>query len=67
LSTSPIILFAALMPAGLCIGALEIVVNLEADRVEHQLGRPIMSRAHACWSLGFFAASLSGGWLAQRG
>src|SRR5262245_55376644 len=29
-------LFLWLLPAGLCIGAIEVVVNLEADRVEHQ-------------------------------
>ena len=48
-------LFALLVPAGLCIGAIEIVVNLEADRVEHQTGRRLMNRAHAFWSFGFFA------------
>ena len=60
-------LYALLVPAGLCIGAVEIVVNLEADRVEHQLGRRIMSRAHAFWSIGFFAAGLIGAALAQLG
>ena len=64
---SPATLFALLIPAGLCIGAVEIVVNLEADRVEHQLGRRIMSRAHAFWSIGFFAAGLVGAGLAQLG
>jgi MFS family permease len=60
-------LFALLLPAGLCIGAVEIVVNLEADRVEHQVGRRIMSRAHAFWSIGFFAAGLIGAALAHLG
>ena len=60
-------LFALLVPAGLCIGAVEVVVNLEADRVEHQLGRRIMSRAHAFWSIGFFGAGLVGAALAQLG
>ncbi|MBL0150317.1 MAG: MFS transporter [Ideonella sp.] len=64
---SPAMLFALLIPAGLCIGAVEIVVNLEADRVEHQLGRRIMSRAHAFWSIGFFAAGLVGAGFAQIG
>ena len=49
-------LYALLLPAGLCIGAVEIVVNLEADRLEHQTGRRFMNRAHAFWSVGFFAA-----------
>ena len=63
----PLALYALLVPAGLCIGAVEVVVNLEADRVEHQLGRRIMSRAHAFWSIGFFTAGLIGAGLAQLG
>jgi MFS family permease len=53
-------LFLCLLPAGLCIGAIELVVNLEADRVEHRSGRRIMNRAHAFWSFGFFGAGLLG-------
>lgn len=56
----PLALFLCLLPAGLCIGAIELVVNLEADRVEHQGGRRIMNRAHAFWSFGFFGAGLLG-------
>lgn len=52
--------FLCLLPAGLCIGAIEVVVNLEADRVEHQSGQRIMNRAHAFWSFGFFGAGLLG-------
>lgn len=66
-ATGPLALFLLLLPAGLCIGAVEIVVNLEADRVEHQLGQRIMSRAHAFWSIGFFAAGLVGAATAQLG
>jgi MFS family permease len=64
---SPIALFLLLVPAGLCIGAIEIVVNLEADRVEHQTGRRFMNRAHGFWSIGFFAAGLFGAGLSQLG
>lgn len=61
-----ITLFAlALFFAGLAIGALEIVLNLEADRAEHLLGRRVMSRAHAFWSFGFFAAGMIGAIAAQ--
>jgi len=56
----PLALFLCLLPAGLCIGAIELVVNLEADRVEHQGRRRIMNRAHAFWSFGFFGAGLLG-------
>jgi MFS family permease len=60
-------LFFCLLPAGLCIGAIELVVNLEADRVEHQGGRRIMNRAHAFWSFGFFGAGLVGALAARIG
>jgi MFS family permease len=60
-------LFLCLLPAGLCIGAIEMVVNLEADRVEHQGGRRIMNRSHAFWSFGFFGAGLLGALAARVG
>jgi MFS family permease len=60
-------LFLLLFPAGLCIGAIELVVNLEADRVEHQTGRRIMNRSHAFWSFGFFGAGLLGALAARAG
>lgn len=53
---SPLTLFCVLFLAGLCLGCLQITVNLEADRVEHQLGRRIMNRSHSFWSFGFFGA-----------
>lgn len=56
----PWALFMTLLPAGLLIGAIEVVVNLEADRVEHAQGRRIMNRAHAFWSFGFFSAGALG-------
>ncbi|HET7526040.1 MAG TPA: MFS transporter, partial [Burkholderiaceae bacterium] len=62
-----VVLFVCLLPAGLCIGAIELVVNLEADRVEHQSGRRIMNRAHAFWSFGFFGAGLLGALAARVG
>jgi MFS family permease len=63
----PLALFLCLLPAGLCIGAIELVVNLEADRVEHQGGRRIMNRAHSFWSFGFFGAGLLGALAARLG
>ena len=63
----PLALFLGLVPAGLCIGAIELVVNLEADRVEHQGGQRIMNRAHAFWSFGFFGAGLVGAVAARLG
>jgi MFS family permease len=63
----PLALFLILFPAGLLIGAIEVVVNLEADRVEHLEGRRIMNRAHAFWSFGFFGAGLLGTLCARIG
>lgn len=67
LASQPIALFLCLLPAGICIGAIEQVVNLEADRVEHALGHRIMNRSHAFWSLGFACAGLLGGLAAEWG
>ena len=63
----PLALFLLLLPAGVCIGAIEIIVNLEADRVEHQTGLRFMNRAHGFWSVGFFVAGLTGAALSQLG
>ncbi len=66
-ATGTLALFLCLFPAGLFIGAIEVVVNLEADRVEHQEGRRIMNRSHAFWSFGFFGAGLLGALAARAG
>lgn len=66
-ATTPLTFFLLLVPVGLTIGAIEVIINVEADRVEHAIGRRIMSRAHAFWSLGFFAAGLVGSFIAQTG
>ena len=64
---SPLLFFFLLIPVGLIIGVIEMIINTEADRVEHQVGFRIMNRAHAFWSIGFFAAGLFGSWMAQLG
>jgi MFS family permease len=66
-SSQPLFLFFCLLPAGVCIGAIEQVVNLEADRVEHVVGRRLMNRAHGFWSLGFACAGILGGLAAEWG
>lgn len=63
----PVSLFALLVPVGWAIGCVELIINLEADRTEHLIGRRIMNRAHAFWSIGFFGAGLFGSALAQAG
>ena len=52
------LVFCILFCAGLLAGALEINLNVEIDRIEAQLGRGIMNRAHGFWSLGFFVTAL---------
>jgi MFS family permease len=64
---SPLWLFVLLLPAGLTIGCIEIMLNLEADRVEHQVGYRIMNRSHGFWSIGFFCAGLFGAAMAGLG
>lgn len=64
---SPLVFFFLLFPVGLTIGCIEIIINVEADRVEHAIGRRIMNRAHAFWSLGFFTAGIVGSFIAQTG
>lgn len=64
---SPVVFFFLLVPVGLVIGCIELMINTEADRTEHLLGRRIMNRSHAFWSIGFFAAGLFGAWMAQLG
>lgn len=63
----PLMFFLLLVPVGLTVGCIEVIINIEADRVEHAIGRRIMSRAHAFWSLGFFAAGMVGSFIAQTG
>ncbi len=66
-ASGPLALFLLLIPAGLTIGALEIVINVEADRTEAAMGRRIMNRSHAFWSFGFFGAGIFGALMIRLG
>ncbi|MEQ1769327.1 MAG: MFS transporter, partial [Devosia sp.] len=59
--------FAAFFVAGILAGMLEINLNLETDRIEAQMGRRIMNRAHGMWSLGFFVTALIAAGVRQAG
>ena len=63
----PLTFFALLVPVGIVVGCVEIMVNIEADRVEHLVGYRIMNRSHAFWSIGFFSAGLVGAYVASMG
>jgi MFS family permease len=67
LAATPVQMFLCLFPAGVLVGAVEVVVNLEADRAEHQSGRRLMNRSHAFWSIGFFSAAALGALMAYLG
>ncbi len=54
-------LAAALVLCGVVMGILEIACNLEADTIETQIGKRIMSRCHGFWSLGAMTGALLGG------
>ena len=57
---SAYLVFGTLFVAGVLAGLLEINLNLEADRIEAQINKRVMNRAHGMWSLGFFVTALIG-------
>ncbi|MCZ4347779.1 MFS transporter [Devosia neptuniae] len=57
--------FAVLVTVGLLVGALEINLNVEIDRLETQTGGHYMNRAHGFWSVGFFITALFGAVIRQ--
>jgi MFS family permease len=55
---------AGLVLTGLGIGTWDVAMNVEGAEVERRLGRSIMSRFHAAWSLGSVAGAALGAGLA---
>ncbi len=49
-----------LVAFGVCNGAIDITVNVQAVALERLGGRAIMSRLHAMWSLGTLLGALAG-------
>lgn len=60
--TLPLLALAAAV-FGLCFGFLDVCMNSHVSALERELGRPIMSSAHAFFSLGTVAGALAGGTL----
>jgi MFS family permease len=54
--------FATLLPVlfvfGATQGSMDVCMNANGLAVERAGGRPIMSRLHACWSIGYFAGAV---------
>lgn len=53
-------LAVALVAFGICNGAIDVTVNVQAVALERLSERPIMSRMHAMWSLGTLLGALAG-------
>ena len=49
--------FSALFLFGLIPSFANVAINVEADRVAHATGKPVLARSHGVWGLGFLAAS----------
>ena len=50
----------AMLLFGMSYSLVNVAMNVEADRVEADLAKRLMSRCHGAWSMGFLAASLIG-------
>ncbi|ACI59642.1 major facilitator superfamily MFS_1 (plasmid) [Rhizobium leguminosarum bv. trifolii WSM2304] len=59
--------FGCLLIQGILAGLLEINLNVEIDRIEAQMGRGVMNRAHGFWSIGFFVTALLSSPIRQAG
>lgn len=60
-------LVAALVVLGSVHGVVDVTMNAHAVAVETALGRPVMNRCHAAWSIGAACGSVLGGLAAGRG
>jgi MFS family permease len=60
-------LMAALFAFGLAGGMLDVGMNSQAVLVERQVGRPLMTSFHSCYSFGGLAGALLGGMFAWAG
>lgn len=67
LATGPAMLFLTLFVAGFVVALIEVSMNAKASQLERVLGRRLMTRCHAFWSLGAVAGGAVGGALAQLG
>jgi MFS family permease len=64
---SPWQLFAVLVGWGACVGTIDVAMNVEAAALQDLVGRRIMSRFHAAYSLGGLAGAGAGALAAASG
>lgn len=64
IAPSPLFLFASLIVFGFFTGLLDVTMNAEGTRVEHDLGRTILARFHACASCGLSVGAILGSLIA---
>ena len=67
LARSPLELAVALFVLGAASGAMDVAINTEGVREEGASGRPLLNLAHATFSAGVVAASLTTGGLRAAG
>jgi MFS family permease len=64
---SPLLVGLGLFAVGYGCGSCEVAMNVEGAAVERRLGRTIMPRFHAAWSLGTVAGAIAGAGCARAG
>lgn len=60
-------LFLALLAMGIVFSFVDMAMNVEAARIQDQVGREIMSTVHGFWSIGNMVGALMGGQIAALG
>jgi MFS family permease len=63
----PVAVGAGLFAVGFGSGLCDVAMNVDAAKVERRLGRTIMPRFHAAWSIGTVAGALLGAAAARTG
>ncbi|MEL6639782.1 MAG: MFS transporter [Pseudomonadota bacterium] len=67
IATGPLGLAAVICAIGMGAGAMGVAVNAAGFAAETKIGRPILSRCHAMYSVGLAAGGLIAGWIAAQG
>lgn len=52
LAEAPLLAAAALVLAGVSVSSWDVAMNVAGAKIEHQIGRPLLPRLHAAFSLG---------------